>query len=132
MTIYAQNITNDEIRITFSSPMSLEGLDTAANYALLPSGVSVDQVLVPSNANIYYVDLYVFGLRLGTSYTLTVNNLKTSGGSLLAPQVVVFTTLNTKSASLLAGLPQMYDTRIKSTLRHLMIAIGMADEEIGG
>ena len=132
MIIYVQNITDDEIRITFSLPVSLNNLDNVSNYVLSPSGVSVKQVLIPSTDEIYHIDLYVIGLRLGTEYALTISNLSTASGSTIPTQSILFTAVNTKSANILSGLPQMYDTRIQSTLRHIMIAIGMADNEIGG
>lgn len=134
MTVDVKNIADDELRITFSSLMSVDGLSTVGNYVFYPASVQVKEVLIPTKlgSSISYVDLYVVGMENEQTYTLTIQNLKLSSGTSLGTKVVTFTTTITKPDRILSGLPEMYDVNVSSTLRHLLMGVGLSDEAIGG
>jgi len=126
-----QLIADDEVRIKFSIPMSLDGLTNVANYVFAPV-VQVNEVLVPTAlGSINYVDLHVTGLASGVQYTLSLNNIVDVNESGVTAELV-FTPGDTKSTKLMGGLPRMYTSDIKSLMRHLLVAVGIEDEIIGG
>lgn len=128
------NITKDEVRIVFSSPISSFGVDIVGNYVFSPSSVYVNRVLMPRNSNgeLSYIDIYVTGLEHEKTYTLTVNNLYSINGFALGTQIATFRAEITKTSRIIDGLPSMYNTEVDSNLRHLLLAIGISDDQIGG
>lgn len=134
MTITAQNLMYDEIRINFSSPMSRQGLTTIENYTFVPNTVSVREIIVPQSEDevINYVDVHVSTLTPGQTWSITVTNLTDSIGTPIGVQTTTLIAKLTKSDKIIHGFPSMYNTEVKSVLRQLLLAIGIADEQIGG
>jgi hypothetical protein len=128
------NITKDEVRLIFSDSIALIGVDNVNNYSFLPSTVNVLKVLMPRNdtGSITYIDLNVLGLEPETNYTVTVRNLYNTKGYKIGTQVGTFRTEVTKTSRIIDGLPSMYNTEVDSTLRHVLLAIGISDDQIGG
>lgn len=134
MPVDVKTILDDEIRITFPSAMSLDGLSILTNYTFFPSSARVSKVLIPSNlgSTVKYVDLCVHGIETEKTYVLTIQNLKLSSGSSLGTKIVTFSATITKAERIISGLPGMYDTSVESNMRHVLTAIGLGDELIGG
>lgn len=131
MIFTVQSIAADEVRIKFSIPMSVDGLGTVTNYVFDPP-VQVNEVLIPAAlGSITYVDLYVTGLASGVQYKLLISNLVDVNENGASAELS-FTPGDTKATKLMGGLPRMYTSDIRSLLRHLLIAVGIADEIIGG
>jgi hypothetical protein len=78
------------VNIGFSEPLDASSAANKANYSI-DKGVTVNSATVVANAGTAVVQLGVSGIQAGTSYTLTINNVKDRGNNALAGNTAPFT-----------------------------------------
>jgi hypothetical protein len=138
-------IAKDTLRVMFSIDVAVnDDLINLNNWTLTPvTGGAIDpeikQVMFdPTFDSVQFVDLEITRTTLGATYQVTVDGLKNVTGNPLADiedNTVLsaeFVSHLTKVDSILTSVPGMYGTGLNSNLRHVLAAVGIQDEEIGG
>jgi hypothetical protein len=78
------------VNISFSEPLDAASAANKANYAI-DKGVTVSSATLVANTTTAVVQLGVSGIQAGTTYNLTVNNVKDRGNNALAGNTASFT-----------------------------------------
>jgi hypothetical protein len=145
--IQVTTLAKDLLRVSFNIDVAVtpELLDLT-NYSITavdPVTSSDAQVLsvlgmdFSDTSSTDFIDLQVSNTEQGTLYRIVISNLLDpdedtltdgAGGGVQGE----FRSRLTKADSMLMGIPPLYDTSVTSTLKQLILAIAVRDEEIGG
>jgi len=130
VTVFAERF----LRATFPSPIAVtpEALEKT-NYTL-SDGLEALRVLYDADlSELSYVDLLITRPVIDAKYELTVSNLLLAAdGSSAGTLSADFITQHTKVDDIVQKFPRMYSKDVLSTLTHILTAIGISDQEIGG
>ncbi len=132
-------VAKDIIKLTFSSPLAVTAeLQEPGTFVITPSGASPIEVLsvLPledKTTTVLFLQLAPKA-ELGADYRIAI-----AEGGVFSPAGDAFLAVNktwthhrTKTDAVVASLAGMYNPGMESTLRIILQAITMSDEEIGG
>lgn len=136
--LFAEPISASLIRIVLSeyavvnndykNPNSYAITDFAGSY------IPVLNVLTPKDLSVNYVLLRVRPQALGQSYGIVVTNIMSRSGVVISDTVNSYWYLynSTKTDSILASIPSIYDKSPGTDLNGILTAISLEDNLIGG
>lgn len=154
-----QVIAKNVIKVQFTSPVAASpSLINPLSYSITPithpnKQIEVTAVLAIEDAEDATTDSILLRMtphaEWETSYTLEIPSagtvpsypseadipevsLFTPSGEPLAKMTMEWSHYRTKVDSVISNLSSMYDTNVGTTLFHILAAIGLSDEQIGG
>lgn len=132
-------VSSDVIKVIFTGSVSTgKGYSLATSYPVTPlSGseeVTVLEVLASEGLSTTFAFLRIRGLLAGNNYrlTLTSGGIFDINGNSLGVSSSTWAQRKTKVDSAVNSLPRMYDIGHHSTVRAILEAMMISDEEIGG
>lgn len=107
---------------------------TVTNLDSSADEVTVIRVLGDLDADeLSFVNLFISRPVLGDEYQISASGLLlAANGFTVDTSVGKFTASETKIDSMISNMSKLYDTSVESNLLHLLVAVGLSDEEIGG
>lgn len=131
-------IAKDMIRLSFDDDMRVnDALSNTSSYTITPVGagiaVSVTDVIAPPTGSVRVLYLVTTVGSTDTEYKVTITgNLRSTNNQALNPDHTFMRTRFTKTDSMIANTPNVYDTRPGSVYRSLIGAFGIENDLIGG
>jgi len=127
-------LTTRLIKIEFAGDVAVTAAAQSTDSYAITNGVEVQQVVTDPDADsLSSVNLIISRPSLGEEYQVSATGLiLASNGNLIDTSDGKFTATKTKTDSMISNLSGMYDVSYNSILFHVLAAVGLADEEIGG
>ena len=125
--VAAKQLTNVEVLLTFSAPVS-SSWELASSY--LVTGVTAVKALAYDPVNMTVL-LNVSRLTEGTTYSITTPGVLDSSGNPITGSAS-FLAKKTKVEKVLTDSPALYNVSPSSLLNHILTAIHLENDKIGG
>lgn len=136
--VAAELIASDALRVNVELPIVVdEAYNDPTNYsiAVISGGgqdVAVRRVLPINDDTTTEIILIIDRVSKGTTYEVSVGAALRSALGQSVVGSAQFVGRRTKTENMFKGLPSHFNTYPESTIRHVLTAIGLSDETIGG
>lgn len=133
-------ISKDVIRVEFEDGISAtSSVSDSSTYVITPHDSSsnlVEILSVITNVEegeaLFYIDLNITAPTIGALYAIEIDGLYDLTGNDYAVLGADFVGKSTKIDSMTNSFGRMYDLKIGSNLRNILMAVCLEDEKIGG
>jgi len=135
-----KTLTYRLLRVSFSQTVVIDSnFNNLDNYEITALTEGADEVTVQglqgfssSNETTNFVDIRISKATKGAIYKLVISNLLNTENYLLISMEGYFMGRDTKMDSVHEALSSAYKIDTESTLGHVLLALSIIDEEIGG